>query len=331
MINPIIASLKRECEVLRKGGIPKPRMAILTPTYKCNQNCYYCFFKKKNNGDMIDTDKFCTFIKQIADFGIESIEYCGGGESLLLPNIEQVFKYAHSLGLRQGLLTNGVLFDGVIAQTFLKYGTYVRFSIDTIDKIKYKKIRGADDCDRVKMNIEKAIAIKQRHDHMCQISLKVGYAKELEMEDIQGVFDFAFNKRIYSIQLKNVWDENGNYYNNDLQKQDIYKIIKTHGTRFNKKIGAKKKMRERCWISPIQVTIDAYGDVYLCCYFQGREDSHKIGNLHKSNLQELWGSETHLKALRSTRINDCQKHDCRMIRYMDQWRQQEKSNDIYFV
>ena len=90
--NPM--KLTHAVEILRKGKLCKPRMAILTPTYKCNQDCYYCFFKTKNNGDMIDSDKFSSIIKQVASFGIQSIEYCGGGEALLLPKIEYIFKYA---------------------------------------------------------------------------------------------------------------------------------------------------------------------------------------------------------------------------------------------
>ena len=129
MINPILTSLKAEIETLKKGKLCKPRMAVVTPTYDCNQNCYYCFFKTKINGDMIETDEFLKIIKQIANFGIQSIEYCGGGESLLLPRIEQIFKYAHSLGLRQGLLTNGVLFIRVKSAVWRSELIFMKYKI----------------------------------------------------------------------------------------------------------------------------------------------------------------------------------------------------------
>jgi len=331
MINPIVASLKHEVEILRSGKLCKPRMAIVTPTYACNQSCHYCFFKHKNNGHIMSHENLKIMIDQIAELGIESIEWCGGGESLLVPEIDKIFSYAHSKGLKLGLLTNGVLFDGKIAETFLKYGTYVRFSIDTVNPKKYKEIRGTDDCAIVLSNIEKAVRIKQKYDYMCQISLKIGYSDKLDLTDIQCVFDFAAGKRIYSIQIKNVWDENGTYLNDELQRNDLYRDLKTHNIRFSKKISAKKMLHEQCWINPVQVTIDAYGNCYLCCYYQYRAEKHSFGNIFKVKLKDLWGSPEHLKCIASSSIDECNKHDCRFIRYQDMIRHQLRSSDWSFV
>lgn len=331
MINPTIFSLKHEVKQLRSSGLCKPRMAIIMPTYICNQKCYYCFFRNNNNGHAMNPEDLFKTLKQLADFGIESIELCGGGEPLLYPKIEEIFEYAASLGLRLGLLTNGLLFKDSIASTFMKYGTYVRFSLDSVNPEMYKQIRGFDHSEIVKKNIEDAAKLKQKYDFLCEISIKIGMVKETTTESIQEIFDFAYGKRIYSIQLKNIWDERGNYYNSNYTRSDIFKQINTYGIKFVKKIGTKKKMRDRCWLSPIQVTVDAYGDVYLCCYYQYRENSHRIGNILEKPFAEIWGSDVHTEALRGTKIHECMKHDCRIARYMDQIRHQEKVGDWSFI
>jgi len=331
MINPTLYALKTEIEQIKLNGLCKPRMAILYPTYKCNQSCSYCFFKSNESGHAMDYDGIKNIIDQLADYGVQSIEYCGGGEPLMFPGIEEIFEYAASKGLRQGLLTNGVLFSDGIAHAFLKHGTYVRFSLDSVNDEMYKKLRGVDDCAIVKMNIENAVMHKQKYDYLCQISIKVGMHKDATLEEIQAIFDFAYGKRIYSIQLKNLWDKNGNYYNVTHSRADIFRLINSWGIRFVKKIGTKKKMRERCWINPVQLTIDAYGDVFLCCYYQGREDSHKIGNMFKEKLSDIWGGEKHKSQINKTKIYECMKHDCRFMRYMDQARHQIKTGEWAFV
>ena len=48
-------------------------------------------------------------------------------------------------------------------ETFLKIGTYVRFSLDTVDKDIYKKIRGTDDLERVLDNIQLANEFKKKN------------------------------------------------------------------------------------------------------------------------------------------------------------------------
>lgn len=331
MINPVVYGLQKEVEDLQFGKICRPKMAILIPTYKCNQLCKYCFFKHNNNGTIVSKKQMLNIIDQLNELGVRAIEFCGGGEPTLMPEICEVVEYASQLGMNIGLLTNGVNFTDEIAETFLKYSTYVRFSLDTVNPELYKKIRGKDDCETVVSNIEQAFILKQRYDYMCQISLKIALYKEIGLKEIQEVFNFARGKRVFSVQVKNTWDENGNYYNNSLSRIDVYRQIKTYGIKFVKNIGNKRKMKDQCWINPIQISVDAYGDCYVCCNFQGREDKHKFGNLFEKPLIELWGSGRHKAAIRLTKMYECMKFDCRLMKYMEDAKHQIKTGEWHFV
>jgi hypothetical protein len=61
--------------------------------------------------------------------------------------------------------------------------------------------------------------------------------------------------------------------------------------------------------------IDAYGDVYICCYYQYRKESHKIGNVIKNSFYEVWFSDEHLEKIGEINPKECNKYDCRFHRY----------------
>jgi radical SAM protein with 4Fe4S-binding SPASM domain len=85
---------------------------------------------------------------------------------------------------------------------------------------------------------------------------------------------------------------------------------------------AKLTMHRQCELTPLQVTIDARGDVFLCCYFTHRRENHRIGNVHERPLAEIWASERHRAAIRGILPGECSKFDCRFVRYhdvLDEW------------
>jgi radical SAM protein with 4Fe4S-binding SPASM domain len=80
---------------------------------------------------------------------------------------------------------------------------------------------------------------------------------------------------------------------------------------------AKVVMERRCELTPLQVTIDARGDVFLCCYFRHRPERHAVGNIFESPLPDLWGGEAHRRAISEVRPDECSVMDCRFVRYHD--------------
>ena len=64
-------------------------------------------------------------------------------------------------------------------------------------------------------------------------------------------------------------------------------------------------------MTPIHTLIDPYGDVYICCYYMGRETEHRIGNVFEQPVSEIWGSQEHLNKLRSIDPAKCNVFDCR--------------------
>jgi len=77
----------------------------------------------------------------------------------------------------------------------------------------------------------------------------------------------------------------------------------------------KINMTQQCWLTPLQVMIDALGEVFLCCYYRHRKDTHSIGNAFQTSLRDIWFSDRHWEAIRAIKPAECNLLDCRFVHY----------------
>ena len=77
----------------------------------------------------------------------------------------------------------------------------------------------------------------------------------------------------------------------------------------------KINMTTKCWLTPLQLTVDPMGEVYLCCYYRHRKEKHSIGNCFTTPLDELWYSEKHWEAIDGIEPHECNNLDCRFVKY----------------
>jgi len=314
-----------------KGNIPKPRMAFLTPTYRCNQRCYYCFYKDWNNTSKIEqTNMIPHILENLKSINVKSIEFEGGGDPLVFDDIESIFKQAYNMGFKLGLLTNGVLFKDDVADTFLRLGNYVRISLDTVDPELYKKIRGTDDLPIVLQNLKNAVELKQLKKYKCEISIKVGISEYVTLDKIKDVYEYFEDFGLSNIQVKNLWNANGKHFRKDIIKSKLTSISKKH-TLLIEKVMYSKNMAEQCWLTPVNIAVDVYGDVYICAYYMFRKESMTIGNLYDTPLSELWGSERHKEVILNIKKTECLQHDCRFQKYMQVIRKQQALGSWEFL
>ena len=120
-------------DVLRKE--PRLKFLFLELTTHCNERCRHC---GSSCGDVSDAntltdDEIKVFLKKTASqFDISKVQLCiTGGEPLLRKNFFEIMTYAHDLGYRWGMTSNGTLIDDGVAEKLRQAGmSTIAISID---------------------------------------------------------------------------------------------------------------------------------------------------------------------------------------------------------
>lgn len=80
----------------------------ISPSGLCNADCPWCFYRNKQDNTSIDKDILIKFLHEAKEMGVRAITWTGGGESTLHQNFKEFSECAYKLGLKQGLITNGL-------------------------------------------------------------------------------------------------------------------------------------------------------------------------------------------------------------------------------
>jgi sulfatase maturation enzyme AslB (radical SAM superfamily) len=94
-------------KIIQDGGIPKPVMVHISPCNPCNLTCSFCCFANRAMKEMLTVDQMKKALDSFRELGASGVEFTGGGEPTLHPKLNEVITYAHSLGYKIGICTNG--------------------------------------------------------------------------------------------------------------------------------------------------------------------------------------------------------------------------------
>lgn len=87
----------------------------ISPSGRCNSNCPDCLYRQKNNklgghdSALFDKDRMRRLMEEFVELGVSSITWTGGGDPSMHPSFPLFVEWAHNLGIKQGLFTNGLL------------------------------------------------------------------------------------------------------------------------------------------------------------------------------------------------------------------------------
>lgn len=309
-----ILSYYKEAKTLKKYGILLfPRMISVWPTHNCNMNCDYCLFGELVNKDRvnIDTRKFCDFITDVSKMGVEGIEFSGGGEPGLHPDLQEIAMHITANGMRVGILTNGTNID---AEKICDVYSYIRVSLDYADKeqyVKFKKPASDRLYDKVIQNIKSLV--ETRKSKYPTIGVKF-LLSSTNYKDVEKMVKLARDLGVDYVQFKPT--HNTEYDLSEHQAAEADRAIETlRAWSFFPIIGRATRLcaTVKCFMSPIHTVINALGDVFICCYFRTKEMA--IGNIFTEDFKKFWGGERHHDLVKKLGVEDCNKFDCRWHYY----------------
>lgn len=320
-----VLSFYQEAKMIKAGKFPRPRMAILYPTYVCNHSCIGCDYSINNETNKsLTSDEFDRLIEQLVKIGISSVEFCGGGEPTLHPYLLKAIDKFIQNKIAIGLLTNGTNMNDGLKKALVEHGAYCRISVEAGSEEvfnQYKRPKsGTASFSNVINNIESLVGLRNSYGE--DTNLQISYKYSIDNNNYKDVFNavvLAKRLKVDSIQFKmirNMETEIKDRETIEWLKIEFEKIKKeTKGIIIMDDLRKTELTKCRCWLSMFQLTIDAVGDVYICCYYRHRMEKHRLGNLLKSDLEEIWYSQEHWHKVSQIDVEDCNKYDCRFHYY----------------
>jgi len=321
-----------ELKKLYNGEMIKPIMAIYHPTYICNHNCPGREENKKYK-TLLSLKESHHILTELINLGVKGLEFSGGGEPLMDKNIAYQVRWMKRLGIETGFLTNGSFLSGEVRDAIIRNSSYVRISLESGSNEGFKKAKGLDNDNefpKIIKNIKDSITLRERVGSDIDISIKYTIGAH-NYHDMENAARLAVDLGVDSIQFKSYQNVDSLELIKDplknlegmvgtltKTKRDLEEIKKNYGGKGTSIIGNLEHtpLESQCWTSPLITTIDALGDVYLCSYYRHRQDTHKIGNLlPDKSFKDIWGSKRHLEAIKNTKIDECNKYDCRFHKY----------------
>lgn len=143
---------------------PAPINVEIDLSNRCSLGCEWCHFAYTHTrgplagsakpagavpgGDLMDTALAYSVLSQLAEQGVRSITWTGGGEPTLHPAFDELVRHAAAERLPQGLYTHGGHIDKHRARLLKQASSWVYVSLDAADAAAYHAAKRVDRFDR---------------------------------------------------------------------------------------------------------------------------------------------------------------------------------------
>lgn len=296
-----------EINQLKNTGFTKAPVNVeIDLTNRCNHGCSWCHFAYTHTkgllansqkpigyvdtGDVFDFYLLLDVIQQLSEIGVKSITWTGGGEPTLYPFIKEIINYTDSLGIDQGIYTNGSFINEELADILKAKITFVYVSLDEYTREDFKLSKGVDRFDKVIEGIERLVNAKGKatigvgfllHEKNYQkIAAMTALGASLKVDYVQyrPIIDYDLNNPSL---LKNTPDWIG-----ELRERNSY-FVSFDKSRFNAYKDWQGHGYKTCnWIA-LQTVITPNGKVWSCVNKRGIE-SALIGDLTVDSFADIW-------------------------------------------
>jgi MoaA/NifB/PqqE/SkfB family radical SAM enzyme len=106
-------------EILDREGVMPPFFFVISPTMRCNLNCYGCYAGQYRKSDELDFDTVSRIFSEAEKMGIYFITI-SGGEPFFYDGLLDLFEKHHNQAFQ--IYTNGTLIDDKVVERLLETG-----------------------------------------------------------------------------------------------------------------------------------------------------------------------------------------------------------------
>ena len=314
----VLANVESVIRFIETENTP-PVLVEFDPSNACNHGCYFCISSYIHLPESKDLETFDRSImpkdlmlgvcKDLVDMGVKAINWTGGGEPTLNPNLKYAIKYiGENSDIKMGMFTNGTLLDKFdLFDTIVDNLTWLRFSVDAGTPETFNWIRRpgkSQDWDKMYSNLKTLIEVNNSKGRKLGLGTGMVITPDTykEIVDFAKVFgDLDLDYCQYKPEVVNREREGGiqrevEFWNKEIKPRleeaqnilgDKYQINGYHLEDLADDPDILGRSYKKCLGSQIQPCIGADGNVYVCPNHRGYKQ-YSYGSLYEKSFKEIW-------------------------------------------
>lgn len=304
-----------------EGKGSRPITYELDMTNICNSRCPFCFgFSSSEHATATLTfEQACDILRQVKAFGGRGVTFTGGGEPLCNAATPEAVRFARSIGLDVGFITNGIFLNENIADVIVDNCTWVRVSLDAGSPAVYQKTHGlnGDTFEKVVENTRTLVRRKKQRGSVTTIGTGFITAPGVTNDMLPyarisrdiGVDYAQFRpllKKFFQTEINQGVDRDmltAMAQCQQLSTADFHVLCSVHKYDVMKDGGTGRRY-DQCHGHHFTAVISANRRMYLCCHMRGLE-KYCIGDLAAQSLEDIWGSDRRKQVYSSIDFADC--------------------------
>ncbi len=288
----------------------------------CNHNCPWCSFSgfRQENWVSWPEDRVYTLLEELAEVGVKSITFTGGGEPLVHKRAADLFQRTHDLGMQYGVVTNGRRLEGTVADIVAQTATFVRVSLDAGTTQTHQMLHATamPEYSRILGNMTKVrglaggrltigasmciFDVNRREIVEAARRVKATGANYLE---VRPVFPTEWRGGGFGNPLTDEYVDEAKANLADAKAQHDGNGFTVIGMihRFDQ-VKDKSKQYEKCRIGPLTTVINADGFIYHCCIQRGMPE-FRAGSVLDKPFKEVWWNAQHREMVADIDVTKC--------------------------
>ena len=141
-------ALNRALKPLRSLLAGRPVLATFQVNLRCNSACGYCDLPLNVGRYEMSREEIRGVFSGLYHDGVRFV-LVQGGEPLLRRDVPEILEDLSAIGFHLTLITNGTKVTPQLVERLSRLQLAISVSLDTLDRVKYQQIRGADQLAQV--------------------------------------------------------------------------------------------------------------------------------------------------------------------------------------
>lgn len=299
---------------LRNLVLKRPLLAVFQVNLRCNSSCGYCNLPLNVGRYEMSRQEIRDVFTGLYEEGMRFV-FVQGGEPLLRRDLPDILQDLVEIGFHLTLITNGTKLTPPLVRQLDDLSVCLSISLDTLDRDKYQRIRGADQLHAVLAGLDLLHHYRRPKFLTCIVS-------EINQDEVNEVVAFAKERGFLAVIGAYHWDV-GLYGKQDatlmydrqqaglvfgrLLKEDVLPPGYLRQYVKDNVIWLEGGSLKPCDAGKYSIAIDASGNVSPCLSLP------EVGNLLHSSLSEILGRFDRLQIQRCSDQSSCNRVDGRVI------------------